>query len=438
MGFGYAWIAPTLAKLCNPSSVIPLTSEQCSWIASLNEIGRIFGALSALLLIDVVGRKPVILISSFLFFIQWIVIAFTHNVWIIYAVRLVFGVGIGISDISCSIYLGENSSPRVRGIFGSIIVTLLYAGRLIEYTIAAYFSHFATAKINAIIIFFTFLPAFVLRESPQFLLMTGKSKQAYDNFKWARGNKDTEDLKKEFASIQQNVEEEQRKKQSIPQLLNSPSNRRAFRIVIGLCLMTMLTGFSAVSAFASIAFVPSARFTSNEFTLLCGIGQLVGSGVSPFFMERFDRKPIMMFFFSFSGVAHAFSAGLYYVHENIVRIPNFPYLIFISITTYMSVFAAGVLPSFFLIRGELFSQSTKVLGGCCAIMGNSIMGTVTSRLFLVLKDHFGIYLNFLLYAVFSLLTAVYVYYYLPETRGRTLIEIQKCMAEKDCKKSVTM
>lgn len=426
MGFGYGWVSPTLESLRQPDSVIPLTTEQSSWIASLQEIGRLIGPIISILLLDVIGRKKVLITSGTIFFLQWLIILFTKSVWTLYLVRLIFGVAIGLNDVTSSIYFGENSTPSIRGILGSISVSFFYFGVFIEYIFNNYFSYYTVATINAILSGISLMTIVWLKEPSQFLIMRGELEKAKKNFVWLRGNRDTEDVQREFEDIKNNIRQEQSRKKSIIELLIGDRFVRKISIIVFLhYTLTMSTGFSAMNSFATVSFSNSELLSKKEFTILFGLMQLIAVSSSSLFIEKFPRKTIMRTFYGLAALVHFCSAALFYTQQYVCEIPNFSLYIFITISSYSSVFAFGILPSFCLLRGELFPQSIKVFGGCISIIGNSLMGIFINYMYLMIAERYGIYVNFLFFSFCSFVTVLYVHFIIPETRGKTLVEIQK-------------
>lgn len=430
MGFGYGWISPTLETLRHPDSVIPLNTEQSSLIASLQEIGRTVGPLLAILLLDTIGRKKSLIISATIFFLQWIIILFTRSVWVIGVIRLLFGIGIGINDVASSIYFGENATPSIRGIFGSVTVSFFYTGVLLEYLFTNYFSYYTVAIINGILSGISLMTAVLLKESTQFLIMKGKLEQARKNFIYLKGNRNDEQVQKEFAEIKENIHQEQIRKESLTKLFSTPFIYKIVLIVFIQYTLTQATGFSAVNAFATVSFSSSGSFSQKELTILLGIIQLVSVALSSLIVERFARKTMMRTFYGLAGLVHLCSAALFYTQQYICEIPNFPIYIFISITAYSAIFAVGILPSFCLLRGELFPQSIRVIGGCISIIGNSVMGIFVNYMYLIVAEKYGTYVNYLFFSVSSFATVFFVHFILPETRGKTLVEIQRSVDKK--------
>lgn len=107
VGTHYSWSSPTLPKLEEADSWLPITDEEASWIGSLLSLGTVFGPFLGGWLINFVGRRWTIVTSVVISTIAWIVLIFSHTVWQIYIGRLIGGVGGGIAFLAIPTYVAE-------------------------------------------------------------------------------------------------------------------------------------------------------------------------------------------------------------------------------------------------------------------------------------------------------------------------------------------
>ncbi|XP_065221962.1 facilitated trehalose transporter Tret1-like [Planococcus citri] len=430
LGMGIGWLAPTLILLQKYNTHVILTLEECSWIASLEHFGKIFGAITSGLLIDVIGRKSILTFTAFVFFIQWPIIIFAKSALILYAIRIVFGFCWGFFDGTNTVYLGENCTPQMRGMLGTIAISAHYLAVMIELAIATYFSFTTTAMINASISFLALISAFWLKEPAQFLLMKGNHTKALETLMWLRGVSDPLEVKTEFDEISQDVAKERSKKSSLKQTLTAPANYKSVCLLVIIYALVASSGYFPVMSFSAMFFSETNVFTSKQLTILLGMSQfLVVCGTS-FVIDRFNRRSIIMISFSIISLAHGCSALLYYINDNICPVPYFSWLIFISTNIFVGVFAF-VYPAIFLIRSELFPLSIKAVGGCLAIISFGVFSLLTTKMFISILTAFGIYVNFAIFSIISATLVIFVYFFLPETRNKSLIEIQKVWAKED-------
>ncbi|XP_065221953.1 facilitated trehalose transporter Tret1-like [Planococcus citri] len=430
LGIGIGWLAPTLILLQKYNTHVILTLEECSWIASIEHFGKIFGALTSALLVDVVGRKFLLTFTAFVFFIQWPIVIFAKSALALCAIRIIFGFSWGLFEGANTVYLGETCTPKMRSILGTIAITADYFAVMIELIIATYFSFTTTAVINSAITFLAFLSAFWLKEPAQFLLMKGNHDKALENLMWLRGVTDPNDVKTEFEEISQDVAKERSKKSSLKETLTAPANYKSVCLLVIIYGLVASAGYFPVMSYSAMFFSETNVFTSKELTILLGMSQFLVVCVTSFVIDRFNRRSIIMISFSIISLAHAGSALLYYVNDKIYPVPYFSWLIFITMNIFVGVFAF-MYPAIFLIRSELFPLSIKAVGGCSAIISFGVFSLLTTKMFISILTAFGIYVNFVIFSVISAALVIFVYFFLPETRNKSLIEIQKVWAKED-------
>lgn len=430
LGIGNGWTSPILENFKHPSSEIQIDSDQSSWIASLDSIGRIVGAIVSAFIIDIVGRRSIIGTCAAIFFLIWPAIWFTKSVVVIYLVRILFGIAKGMNDCTNSVYVGENTSPVFRGVFGTVASICYYGALVGEYVIATCLSYNTVAAINAAVGLLTVLSIVWMKEPVQFLMLKGKYKKAEKNFMWLKGAKNLDGVGVELNQIKENVLLEKSRKSSISELVTSSANYRSFLIVVTTYLLVGAMGFSPVSAYAATVFPKTEHISSNEFTILFGLMQFVVAILAAFFISSFNRRFIIITCSVLITATHICTAVLYYVNEHVARVPHYSWLIFFSISLFASIYSF-MYPAIFLIRSELFPLSIKAVGGCASLIANSGMSFLTTKVFLLIKETWGIHVNFMIFATVCALSAIFVYFTLPETRNKSLIEIQNQLEKKN-------
>ena len=117
------------------------------------------------------------------------------------------------------------------------------------------------------------------------------------------------------------------------------------------------------------------------------------------------------------------------MHHRNYEIPYYPWLVFASMTLYGSTFSITG-PSMFVIRAEILPLSVRALGASTAVVTNGLVAFCVARMFLPLSTRFGLETNFFVYALMSLLMSATVYSIVPETRGRTLGEINESLKKR--------
>lgn len=417
IGAACGWSSPIINSFKNSSGEFSLTEEDCSWIASLHYVGRATGCLMSAAILDRVGRISLLSASSFLTLLIWASILLTKKVLLHYAIRFVFGLSVGIVDTAMPVYVAENSSPNLRGIFFTIVNLFFFGGELFAFLLATYTSYETVAVALTVAAVVNLSSAFLFKEPAQYLIMKGQEATARTHFQWFRGN--TEKLTEEFDEMKTklatvNVQFSWR------MFVN-----RQFRIVAAISTLTYLTGFPALNALLAFALIPTATFSCNELTVFVGVALLIGPFLSATIVERYGRRTLFIGSMGICALANVASASLHYCLASAIPVPGLAWLLLVSVTVYSMVFAAIIFSLLSITRGELLPPELKAAGVSASVILNSATGFLVTHIFLYIADAFGMMMNFIFFALASLITLLYVYFYLPETRGMTLMEIQK-------------
>lgn len=423
VGTHIAWISLAINKLKSGEDGLTANDEQVSLIASIPDMGRFFGPLLTVLTLDKLGRKPTAFICSFSMFISWLIMYFARSIEIIYFVRLLFGVTYGAVDVTNAIYVAENCTPKMRGLMSSIFPIFYSTAHIIEYVLLAYKSFSFVAAVNTVIGFFALLTSFFLKETPYYLMMKGRIEEAKQNLLWLRGrNVIDEDTKFEIDQIQQNMQLEVSKKRSLVLMFGSPENYKSLLMSLTFNILIQAMGMQSVVAYCSIILQSSSIFSVKEFTIMLGVFQLISACISPFIIERYNRRTLLLKCLRFMGISQI---GLFFLYWMKMSIPNecFSWLVFVAVTCCYCSFAL-CYSVIIILRSELLPMSVRAIGGCLNIMTTSFGSTICITLFLPMADTIGIEYNFLFFFIGCIVLYIFVLRVLHETRGKTLVDIQ--------------
>ena len=346
-----------------------------------------------------------------------------------------------IFGVFAGIYIGENCSPEYRGTFNGIVVAFFYAAEIIVFLLPMYLSYESVALVYAGCGFVSLLIMTMLVEPAQYLIMKGQMEKAKKNYDWLRDMQDPSTAK-EFETVVKNIEEEKSRRFSVLTLYRSKEVYKSLRIILIITFLSMLTGFSAVNSFVTKALEETAGQYADQLTVLFGVLQFISVCASSVIMDRFNRRTLMLMSCAFIISTHAVTATLYYV-QPLYPVPYFDLILFSMLTVYSCVFGMFIFPLTAALRGELLPQSLKAIGSGSALFVSSVGGFVNARTFLPVQEACGNGTNFLIYFLVGVLMFVYVYYDLPETKGKTLVQIQNELKgiantsrEENCERNV--
>ena len=119
-GMCMAFSSPSLTSMLHNNSSISISLDEATWMSSLLCIGSLFGSLSAVFLMDAVGRKASLLAFSVMsLFIGWTLLMAASQAWQLYVGRFLLGLGAGLEISISPVYIHETTRPNMRDICGS-------------------------------------------------------------------------------------------------------------------------------------------------------------------------------------------------------------------------------------------------------------------------------------------------------------------------------
>ncbi|XP_018327911.1 facilitated trehalose transporter Tret1-like [Agrilus planipennis] len=423
MGTTLSWTSPALPLLQDPASPLPVTNEQGSWIASLLTLGAFMGAIPAGEIAIYLGPKRTLQLTTIPFIVTWITIAYSPNVILLYIARLVAGLVVGLICVAAPMYITDLAEPRIRGSLGGFFQLQVTIGLLVEYILGSVEKSFTyLALISAILpalhlITFSFMP-----ESPVYLTAKGKIDDARKSLQWFRGK--SYDVEDELFRIHESITEAARNKAGLSDLIRSKAASKALVISLALMLFQQLSGVNAVLFYAEKIFKDSgSKMSPNMCAIFIGTMQVVATYVSTLLVDRAGRKILLIISSSVMAVCSC-SLGIYFYLKTITDVSNLSFLPLISLTIFIIVFSIGFGPIPWMISGELFTPEFK--GRACSIAAafNWTLAFAVTKLFSTLVQCFGAGITFGIFSAISFFGAVFCIIVVPETKGKTMEEVQ--------------
>lgn len=421
------WTSPALPHLTNPEHDGSITKSQGSWVASLYTIGAIIGSLISPLCVDRLGRKYSLLVFALPQLAGWGLIIVAKNVKILYAARLIAGIAHGGIYNVTVIYLAEIADKNIRGALGTFLKMSTNIGTLFVTTIGAYMPYW---KLNVIslavpvlfMIIFSFMP-----ETPYFYLIKGRISDAEKSLMTLRRLKKRESVREDIETMNDAVMEGKRTKKNLfKELFRTRGNRRALLILLGLKATQQFSGHMAVVAYTQEIFSHSGSdLPPEQAVVILGVFQLVAGFIAAGLVDRLGRR-ILMLVSGLSSAVALIAVGVffylkYYLHADVSSITWLPIVALIAYDV-MEVFGIGTLP--YVLLGELFPTNIKGTAVASGILVGSAFATLVALGFQAMNTMLGIHWTFWIFAICCTLGTLFVYFITPETKGKTLEEIQ--------------
>jgi sugar porter (SP) family MFS transporter len=378
------------------------------------------GAAIAGHLSDTFGRKRILLLGGILFIFSAIGSAIPANIWQFVVARFFGGVAIGCASLLAPLYIAEIAPPGIRGRLISLNQLAIVIGILV-----AFLSNFYVAKLGQSSWRWMFgigvLPAvglclslFGVPESPRWLVMKGRYEDARDVLGSVCQPDSVNSLLAEIGASLMNESGSYRELLKI-------ELRRPMLISLALVLIQQATGINTVLYYGSILFqqeVHQSAGVALSLNILVGIVNLAGTVVAFCWIDRFGRRPLLLV--STSGMAIALLVLAAFLHWH----PEMIVFLFLAVLSFVGFFAVGLGSGVWVCVAELFPNRVRGRAMSIAtVLLWSAVSVVTAS-FLSMIAWLGADGVFVFYAMICICSFFYVRRSLPETKGRSLEEIE--------------
>ncbi|MEP7251486.1 MAG: sugar porter family MFS transporter [Ginsengibacter sp.] len=402
-----------------------LSSTMVGWVASCALIGCIVGAMFAGKLSDAIGRKKVLILSAILFAISSLGIAMPMSLnWFVFF-RLIGGLGIGIASMLAPMYISEIAPAKIRGQLVSINQLGIVCGILLIYfvnaTIAGWYDEAWNVStgwrwmfgsgIFPSVIFLILL--FFVPESPRWLAQKERWNDAELILAKINGSvKAKSELDEIKAAL--NIE-----KSSFSDILK-PGVRKALMIGILLCIFAQITGINAIMYYAPEIFKSTGDASGSALmqTVLVGVINVLFTLVAIKYVDKWGRRTLLLIGSSGMAVCLAIVGSAFYF--------GFAkgYLVLIAILGYIAFFAISLGPLAFVVISEIFSNRNRGAAMSVCIFFLWVSVYVVSQTFPMLLDSIGSAFTFWIYMLMAIVAFIFILKMIPETKGKSLEEIE--------------
>ncbi|XP_041530255.1 solute carrier family 2, facilitated glucose transporter member 6 isoform X2 [Microtus oregoni] len=415
--FGYALVytspvIPALKLSSDPE--LHLDKKQASWFGSVFTLGAAAGGLSAMVLNDLLGRKLSIMFSAVPSVIGYALMAGARGLWMLLLGRTLTGFAGGLTAACIPVYVSEIAPPGVRGALGATPQLMSVFGSLSLYALGLllpwrWLAVAGEGPVLVMILLLSFMP-----NSPRFLLSKGRDEEALQALTWLRADSE---VHWEFEQIQDNVRRQQ------------------------------LTGITPILVYLQTIFdSTSVVLPSQQDAAIVGAVRLVSVLIAAVTMDLAGRKVLLYVSASVMFVANL-TLGLYIQFGPRTLTPNstlgleimtlegteqppamsFNYLTLIPLLATMLFimgYAMGWGPITWLLMSEVLPLRARgVASGLCVLV-SWLTAFVLTNYFLLAVNAFGLQVPFFFFSAICALSLLFTGCCVPETRGRSLEQIE--------------
>ena len=410
-----------------------LSADLTGWAASSLLVGCMVGAVLGGPLGDYLGRKPSLVLCGVLFAISSLASAMPHTLSQFAWARFAGGISIGAASMLSPLYIAEISPERVRGTLVALYQLAIVVGILVVFFVNLEIQRlgdeawnvstgwrwmFASLTIPSLLFVIMMM---LVPESPRWLMKVGRTAEARAVLARVGGS---ENADREVRQIEETLRQEEGR---WSELLTSGYSR-ALLIGIMLAVFGQFSGINAIMYYAPEIFKSAGAGTDSAFmqTVVVGLVNLAFTFVAIGFVDRAGRRPLLIIGTLVQVISLTATGYLLHVKADGL-------VLLISILAFVGAFAVAMGPIPWIVNSEIFPTKLRGRTMSVAIVMLWLADFIVTQTFPMLRESpaIGPAKTFWTYAAFSLASMVFVIFMVPETKGRTLEEIEASWRKHD-------
>lgn len=341
------------------------------------------------------------------------------------------GFGMGLQAASAPVSIAEYSSPKLRGAFLATIAFSFATGMLIAHVFGTLLYWRSAGIACGSVYLLSFILVSLSPETPPYLASRGKFNQCRKSFRWLRGFYHDSEKELEVLLNSQKIEvtvvkSGKSRLQNWMETAKKPEFYKPTLIMVFMFVMFQISGMTVVPSYTipMMDEVTGGAIESNTSMLMVDVIRFVTSIMACIVVNKLNRRTVLFLGVIISVISLFLAALLLYLRDfNIIR-EEYRWVPVIPTLTYIFGKTLGILAIPWAIAGEVFPLAYRSLGSGISGMILSIMFFVVVKTAPTSFREIGVNGTFLIYGICIAICGAFLYFLLPETKGKTLYEIE--------------
>ncbi|KAL9913286.1 facilitated trehalose transporter Tret1 isoform X1 [Glossina fuscipes] len=428
VGFSSAYTSPALVSMTDGNVTSFLVTEQSgSWVGGIMPLAGLAGGIAGGPLIEYLGRRNTILATAVPFIISWLLIACAVNIVMVLAGRALAGFCVGIASLALPVYLGETIQPEVRGTLGLLPTAFGNVGILLCFTAGTYMNWSMLAFLGAVLPVPFLILMFLIPETPRWYVSRKMEDNARKALVWLRGKQADVDPELKGLVRSQVDDDRQATTNQISELFKR-NNLKPLSISLGLMFFQQFSGINAVIFYTVSIFKDAGSTIDNNLcTIIVGLVNFIATFMATVLIDRLGRK-VLLYISDVAMIMTLFTlGGFFYCKESGMNITQIGWLPLASFVIYVVGFSLGFGPIPWLMMGEILPAKIRGTAASVATAFNWTCTFIVTKTYQDMIDSIGAHGAFWLFGVVCFIGLFFVIFYVPETQGKSLEDIERKM-----------
>ncbi len=395
-------------------------------IVSAVLLGAMVGAAGSGYLADRISRRWTKVISGSVYFVGAIGCALSISAEMLIGFRFLLGLAIGTASFVSPLYISEMAPPRIRGGLVSFNQLAITSGILISYLTNFVFQHVAgdwrwMLGVAAVPGAALAVGMLTVPQTPRWLVNAGRRDDARGVLQRVRAGDPDADIDQEMSNI---IEANDKERSSSFKDLMSASVRPMLIVGLVLALAQQFVGVNTVIYYAPTILSDTGISNSGALarTVAVGVTNLLFTVVAVLLLDRVGRRKLLITG-TVGMIVGLLTLAVYFTVPTLQQ--NAGYLALVGLLVFIASFAIGLGPVFWLMISEIFPIGVRSVAMSVCTIVNWGANFLVAQTFLTLSNVITRQGVFYVYAVLAAVSLAFFVLKIPETRGRSLEDVQK-------------